>query len=257
MRNQPHRIHVVCLAIALSLLAPSLAKAQGALDKFGENILGAQDLERYAGDLSKVGEQLRPREIESQHASQAALTFLNLLRTARSDQEWKILAALRPGFNAAWRYLIDTGSLAGQQLQGSAFGKDLPRIYSQSKKIVDDPVAAAEYALGEALVVGPYGRSAGDIFRVRQLEKDIGDDDLVQLAEASKSGVVEKVEKAETKELGSNAEALFEIVSGIGTIGGDIIGVFNKSAGKSKVILILSVPQGVAQVVDGLKKLRG
>ena len=258
MRNQRYRIFVVCSAMALSLLAPSLTMAQDALDKFGDSVFGRQNVEKYATDLSRIGEELRSRETGSQQASQTALTFLNLLRTARSDQEWSILSSLRPNFNAAWKYLIETGSSVGQQLQASTFGKERPEIYGQSMKIVTDPGAAAEYAVGEALVVGPYGRSAGEIFRIWQSGRNIGDDDLRRLADASKSGVIEKVEKMENKELLADTGAMFDIVVGLGTIGGDIIAAAKKGASwKSRVVSILSVSGGVTQVADGLKKLGG
>lgn len=257
MRDHRYRIYAVGAVIALSFLTPFPALAQSALDKFGDIVFGTPNVEKYSAELSKIGGQLRERETGTQQASQTALTFLSLVRTAKSEQEWAILVPLRPSFNASWKYLIETGSLAGQQLQASSFGKDLPGVYEQSKKVVTDPQAAAEFILGEALVVGPYGRSAGEAFRIWQSGRNIGDDDLKRLTDASKSGIVEKVEKTENKELQPNTGAMFDIVVGLGTIGGDIIAAAGKGSWKSRVGPILSVPGGISQTIEGLKKLGG
>jgi hypothetical protein len=248
---------VGCLLTAFSVLAPSSVLAQDALDKFGLSVFGEKNLEKYAVDLSRAGEQLRPREAATQAASQTALTFLVLLASARSDQEWSIVASLRPNFNVAWRYVIETGSLAGQQLQDSSFGKQLPEIQSQGRKVFPDAAAAAAYVSSEAFTVGPYGRSAGETFRVWRSGNDIGDSDLKRLAEASKSGVIEKIDKVENKELQSDTGAMIDIVVGIGTITGDVLLAFGKGKEiKSLVVAILSVPGAVTQFIDGIKKLR-
>jgi hypothetical protein len=257
MRNQLCRVYVVCFTMALTLPGSSITMAQDALEKFGENTFGAEKLKQYDNDLSRIGSQLQEREIETQQSSRVALTFLNLLRTAKSDREWSILASLRPNFDSAWKYLIQTGSLAGQKLQDSTFGNDLSYIYGQSRKIVDDPKAAAEYALGEAFAVGSYGRSAGELFRVWQLQKEIGRDDLKQLAEASASGIVEKVEKMETKNLPSCTDAMSDLAEGLSTVAGDIYVIVKKDMRlRSKIISFLSVPPGVSQFVEGAKKIQ-
>jgi len=62
----------------------------------------------------------------------------------------------------------------------------------------------------------------------------------------------------ENKELLADTGAMFDIVVGLGTIGGDIIAAAKKGASwKSRVVSILSVSGGVTQVADGLKKLGG
>jgi hypothetical protein len=257
MRNQLCRVYVVCFTMVFTLPASSITMGQDALNKFGENAFGAEKLKQYDNDLSKIGDQLQEREIQTQQSSRVAFTFLDLLRKAKSDQEWSILASLRPSFDAAWKYLIQTGSLAGQKLQDSTFGNDLSYIYGQGKKIVDDPKAVAEYVLGEAYAVGSYGRSAGESFRVWQLEKEIGLDDLKQLAGASESGIVEKVEKTETKNLPSCTDAMSDLAEGLSTVAGDVYVILKKDMRlRSKMISILSVPPGVSQFVGGAKKIQ-
>jgi hypothetical protein len=258
MRYQQYSIRVICAVIALSFTAPSLAMAQSALDKFGEGAFGAQNVEKYAAELSNIGEKLRERETETQQASRRVLTFLNLLRRAKSEQEWSILSLLRPDLNTRWKYLIETGSVTGQQFQATSFGNDLPTIYEQSKKVLTDPQAAAEFILGEALVVGPYGRSAGELFRVWQPDRKIASNDLARLVNASKSGIIEKVEKTENKELLPISDPIFDCTVGLGTILGDLLAAAAKgTALKTRVISILSVPGGLSQVLECNQKLSG
>lgn len=252
-----HFIYVSCMLTALSILAPSSAIAQSTLDKLGVSVFGEQNLERHIADLSRAGEKIQPREDITRASSQTALTFLVLLANAQSDQEWSVLTSLRPNFNVAWKYVIETGSLVGQQLYDSSFGKQLSEIQSQGRKVLADAGAAADYVSAEALVVGPYGRSAGETFRVWRSGVNASDTDLRRLADASRSGITEKIDRVDNRELRADTGAMIDIVVGIGTVTADVLLAVSKGKDmKSRVVSVLSVPGGVSQFIEGIKKLR-
>jgi hypothetical protein len=256
MRTVRTCIFTIPAVIVFVLGSSSLTVAQSALDKFGADVFGQKSVDAYSEELAKVGARLEGRESENQRASRTAQTFLILLRSARSTQEYSILDALRPTFNVAWNYLMETGSLTGQLLGETSFGKALPTLFGQSQKIISFPQAAAEFILGEASVIAPYGRSAGQFFVVWRSDRSIKDGDLNRLAIDAK-GISERVARAENKALLVMSEGMLDIVVGLATIGGDLAAARKSGGWGSRTGALLSVPGGVSQVMDGIKKLLG